>query len=160
FQLHFTTTIYREFSVFPHSRQTLNAVPRMRSLRTVRHWFRLGNARTAAGRALLIEQYRILAAQAPVLYAVVMVDSASIAFALPSTSPRRVRFGRPAALLAVSLMRVIQWLRLRTIVPTAEQALAHLTKSRTRSAAVNVGFSLWALVLFESVADASRAPVA
>jgi hypothetical protein len=41
----------------------------MKVLNRLRRWFRLGNAGTPAGRALLIEQFRILTSQIPVLMA-------------------------------------------------------------------------------------------
>ena len=43
----------------------------------------VGETRTPAGRSLLIEQFRILTSQVPVLYGVLVIDSTSIACVLP-----------------------------------------------------------------------------
>jgi diguanylate cyclase (GGDEF)-like protein/PAS domain S-box-containing protein len=132
----------------------------MKVLNRLRRWFRLGNARTPAGRALLIEQFRILTSQIPVLYGVLIVDSVSIAYVLPTSLPWWLRFGVPGTLLLVSAVRMVYWVKLRTVVPTAEQALKHLSKIRILAPALNAGFSLWTLVLFQNVDMDSRAPVA
>ena len=56
----------------------------MKLLSSIRRWFRIGNANTPAGRALLVEQFRILTSQIPVLYGVLIVDSNRIAFVQPA----------------------------------------------------------------------------
>src|SRR5436190_21813172 len=102
----------------------------MRVLSYVRRWLYLGHTETPAARALLIEQFRILTSQIPVLYGVLIVDSVSIAYVLPAHLPWWFRFGVPGALLIISLIRMIYWIKLRHVVPTAEQALKHLSKTR------------------------------
>ncbi|TMJ13937.1 MAG: bifunctional diguanylate cyclase/phosphodiesterase, partial [Alphaproteobacteria bacterium] len=132
----------------------------MKALKTAQRWFRLGNAKTPAGRALLIEQFRILTSQIPVLYGVLIIDSISLAYVLPPSLPRWFRFGVPGALLLISTVRMIYWLKLRVAAPTAEQALKHLFKTRILASALNAAFSIWALALFERVDPSERAPVA
>ena len=129
-------------------------------LGNIRRWFKLGNAKRPASRALLLEQFRILTSQIPVLYCVTIVDSLSIAYVLPSSVGGTLRFGVPGLLLVVCVVRLVHWTRLRAVVPTPEQALSYLSRKRVVSAAVNAGFSAWALVLFENVDLNSRAPIA
>ncbi len=129
-------------------------------LKLVRRWLYLGNAKTPAGRALLLEQFRILAAQVPILYGVLIINSLTIAAVLPPSFPWWFRFGVTAALLLASAFRMLYWMKLRRVEPTAEQVLHHLSKTRILSSAVNACFSLWALVLFEYVAADSRGPIA
>src|SRR5687768_18585181 len=88
---------------------------RLRVLSYVRRWLYLGNTETPAGRALLIEQFRILTSQIPVLYGVLIVDSVSIAYVLPPTLPVWFRFGVPGALILISAIRMIYWIKLRKI---------------------------------------------
>jgi diguanylate cyclase (GGDEF)-like protein/PAS domain S-box-containing protein len=126
----------------------------------IRRWFRLGNANRPASRALLLEQFRILTSQIPVLYCVTIVDSLSIAYVLPSSVDWALRFGLPGVLLVICAVRLVHWTRLRKVVPTPEQALSYLSRTRLVAAAVNAGFSAWALVLFENVDFNSRAPIA
>ena len=66
----------------------------------------------------------------------------------------------PGALLLVSVIRMIYWVKLRKVVPTAEQALKHLFKTRILASALNAVFAVWTLVLFDSVDADSRAPLA
>src|SRR5688500_14192964 len=133
---------------------------RLRVLSYVRSWLYLGNTETPAGRALLIEQFRILTSQIPVLYGVLIGDSVSIAYVLPPTLPVWFRFGVPGALILISAIRMIYWIKLRSVVPTAEAALRHLAKTRILASALNAAFSVWALSLFENVDPETRAPLA
>jgi PAS domain-containing protein len=132
----------------------------MKPRHRVRRWFYLGSAKTPAGRALLVEQFRILTSQIPVLYGVLIVDSLSIAYVLPTSLPFWLRFITPAALILGSAARLTYWMQLRSAIPTAEQALAHLFKIRVLCSVVNLGFSVWTLALFENLDAASRAAVA
>jgi diguanylate cyclase (GGDEF)-like protein len=132
----------------------------MRPLRTLQRLFYIGSARTPAGRALLVEQFRILSSQIPVLYGVLIVDSVSIAYVLPASLPWWFRFGVPGALLLISVVRMVYWVRQRSVVPTPEQALRRLFKMRFLTSAMNAAFSVWTLALFESVDLESRAPLA
>src|SRR3569832_2657117 len=98
----------------------------MKWVSSIGRWFRLGNADRPASRALLREQFRILTSQIPVLYAVTIIDSLSIAYILPSSLPRVLRVGLPGFLLPVCAVRMVLWIKLRRIVPTPEQALGYL----------------------------------
>ena len=100
----------------------------MNILSYVRDWLRVGDTQTPAGRALLIEQYRILTSQIPVLHCLLIVDSVSIPMVLPDSLPWWFRFGVPGVLLTVSAIRLAFWIRLGQIVATAEQALRQLTR--------------------------------
>ena len=128
--------------------------------RHFRRWFYIGSAQTPAGGALLIEQFRILTSQIPVLYGVLIVESVSISYVLPPTLPPWFRFGVTGALLLISVIRMIYWVKLRRVVPTAEQALRHLFKTRILASSLNAVFAVWTLALFDSVEAEQRAPLA
>jgi diguanylate cyclase (GGDEF)-like protein/PAS domain S-box-containing protein len=132
----------------------------MNIVRHIRRLFYIGSARTPAGRALLIEQFRILTSQIPVLYGVLIVDSTSVAYVLPASLPWWLRFGVPGALLFISVIRMVYWLRLRSVVPTPEQALKSLFRMRILASALNAAFSVWTFTLFDSVDLDLRAPLA
>jgi diguanylate cyclase (GGDEF)-like protein/PAS domain S-box-containing protein len=132
----------------------------MKWLGNIRRWFRLGDANRLASRALLLEQFRILTSQIPVLYGVIIVDSLSIAYVPPSSLAWVLRFGVPGVLLPVCAIRLLHWAKLRKLVPAPEQALNYLARMRFVAATVNAGFSAWALVLFENVDLGSRASIA
>ena len=109
---------------------------------------------------MLVEQFRILTSQVPVLYGVLIVESLSVSYVLPSSLPPWFRLGVPSALVIVSAIRMLHWVRLRGFVPTPEQALQYLFKTRILASVINACFSIWTLILFESVDVALRAPLA
>jgi diguanylate cyclase (GGDEF)-like protein/PAS domain S-box-containing protein len=132
----------------------------MKRVSGIGRWFRLGNAHRRASRALLLEQFRILTSQIPVLYSVTIIDSLSIAYILPPSTPWLLRFGLLGILLPVCAVRLVQWIKLRKLSPTPEEALGYLALVRAGSTLVNAGFLAWALVLFENVGPNSVAPIA
>jgi diguanylate cyclase (GGDEF)-like protein/PAS domain S-box-containing protein len=132
----------------------------MKARKAVRRWFYLGNAKTPVGSALLIEQFRILTTQVPVLYGVLIINSITISYVLPPSLPFWLRFGVTGLLLLASASRIVYWVRLRGVTPTAQQALDHLFRIRILASALNAGFSCWALALFQSVDPDSRGPLA
>jgi diguanylate cyclase (GGDEF)-like protein/PAS domain S-box-containing protein len=132
----------------------------MKWLGNIRRWFRLGNANRPASRALLLEQFRILTSQIPILYCLTIVDSLSIAYILPPSTPSLLRFGLPGILLPVCAVRLVQWVKLRKLLPTPQEALGYLALVRAGSSLVNACFLAWALILFENVDLGSVAPIA
>jgi diguanylate cyclase (GGDEF)-like protein/PAS domain S-box-containing protein len=131
-------------------------------MRAIWRWLHLGlgNAGTPAGRALLVEQFRILTSQIPVLYGVLIVESLSVSYVLPASLPLWFRVGVPVALIIVSAVRLFYWVKLRKTVPTPEQALQHLFRTRILSSIINACFSVWTLLLFHSVDPTLRSPLA
>src|SRR5260221_14573122 len=97
------------------------AVP-MKARKAVRRWFYLGNAKTPAGSALLIEQFRILTTQVPVLYGVLIINSMTISYVLPPSLPFWFRFGVTGLLLVSSASRIVYWVKLRGVTPPHRRA--------------------------------------
>ncbi|MGY4511434.1 EAL domain-containing protein [Bradyrhizobium sp. USDA 3650] len=122
--------------------------------------FALGDITDPLGRALVVEQFRILRKQVPVLYAVLLVDSISVGLVLPLTVSAWLRFGLPTALLALCLLRLVQWLRLKAVDVSPEQAHRELRRTRVVAVVLNAGFVLWILGLFATVDPDLRAPIA
>ena len=133
--------------------------PRTGMLRTIGDWFAVGDVGTPLDRALLREQFRALTAQVPLLYAVLVLDSVSVAVLLPSSLQWWLRFAFPGLLIAASIYRMVHWLQLKDHVPTPEQARAHLLKGRTMTMILNVGFAVWTIVLFRMLDADLRAPI-
>lgn len=122
--------------------------------------FSVGDTTHPLGRSLLVEQFRVLRKQVPVLYAVLLVDSISVGLVLPSTVSPWLRFALPAALLAICLLRLVQWIRLKRIEFTPEDAYCELARTRLVAVVLNAGFVFWILALFAVVEPNLRAPVA
>jgi|GEM_PF-7094402 len=131
----------------------------MNLLGPIPRWFQLGDSTKPVARALLLEQFRILTQQIPVLYAVLIINSISIAYVLPAKLWWGFRFGLPGILIIISLVRLIYWLKLKTVMPSAEEARRQLSKTRFLAGVLNAGFSVWTLALFDSLDINSRAPV-
>lgn len=102
----------------------------------------------------------MLRKQVPILYAVLVVDSISVGAVLPSAVPPFLRFAVPGVLLAICIVRMVRWIRLRDTEITPEEAREHLVKTRIVAVVLNAGFVLWILALFSSVDTTLRAPIA
>lgn len=124
-----------------------------------RSLFAVGECTTPHGRALVCEQFRILTNQVPILYAVLLLDSVSVGFVLPSSVNGWLRFALPGALLTVSVARMIQWIRMRGVELSPDDAYRFLARMRILSAALPAGFLIWTLALIEVVDPALRAPI-
>jgi diguanylate cyclase (GGDEF)-like protein/PAS domain S-box-containing protein len=129
-------------------------------LTRAREIFSAGDVTDPLGRSLLVEQFRMLRKQVPVLYAVLLVDSLSVGLVLPSTISAWLRFGLPAALLGACLVRLIQWLNMRGLEFNPEQALAQLGRTRVIAVLLNAGFAIWIVALFWTVEPGLKAPIA
>jgi diguanylate cyclase (GGDEF)-like protein/PAS domain S-box-containing protein len=133
--------------------------PRTGMLSTIGEWFAVGGADTPLERALLREQFRALTAQVPLLYAVLVLDSVSVAVLLPSSFGWWLRLAFPGVLIAASVYRMVCWLKLKGHVPTPDEARAHLLKGRALTMVLNVGFAIWTIVLFRMLDVDLRAPI-
>ncbi|MDA9406285.1 hypothetical protein XH80_05860 [Bradyrhizobium sp. CCBAU 45384] len=94
----------------------------MNLLLRLRAAFSVGSMTDPLGRSLLVEQFRVLRKQVPVLYAVLLIDSISVGLVLPSSVSPWLRFAVPAALLAICMVRLVRWVRLDRAEFTPEQA--------------------------------------
>ncbi|WIW45365.1 EAL domain-containing protein [Bradyrhizobium sp. 62B] len=128
-------------------------------LSQMRGAFSVGSATDPLGRSLLVEQFRVLRKQVPVLYAVLLIDSISVGLVLPSSVSPWLRFAVPAGLLAICLVRLVQWVRLGRAEFTSEDAYRQLVRTRLVAIVLNTGFVLWILALFGVVDPGLRAPV-
>ena len=131
----------------------MNLISRAKSL------FAVGECKTPHGRALVSEQFRILTNKIPILYAVILLDAMSVGFVLPSSISGWLRFGLPGVLLTVSVVRMIQWIRMRGAQLSPDEAYRFLARMRILSAALPAGFLIWTLALIEAVDPALRAPI-
>ncbi|TFV36246.1 EAL domain-containing protein [Bradyrhizobium frederickii] len=121
--------------------------------------FSVGDTTDPLGRSLLVEQFRVLRKQVPVLYAALLVNSISVGLLLPSTVSAWLRFALPAALLAACLFRLAQWLRLKKVDFTAEEAYRELVRVRLATALLSSSFVIWILALFMVVDPGLRVSV-
>ncbi|WLB24230.1 EAL domain-containing protein [Bradyrhizobium japonicum] len=122
--------------------------------------FAVGDQTDPLGGSVLVEQFRVLREQVPVLYSVLLANSISVGLVLPNTVSSWLRFALPTALLMVCLFRLAQWLRLKKADLTAAEAYQELARVRLATVVLSTGFVTWILALFLTVEPGLRAPVA
>ena len=132
----------------------------MRILKFAQRWFELRDARTAISRALLVAQFKVLRKQVPILYAVIVAESISIAYVLPASLPPLLRFGPPSAFLVLSVVRIASWLTHDATEPSVAEARRELARARPVSIAFSIVFAAWVLALFEGIDPDARVPIA
>ncbi|WP_375161780.1 EAL domain-containing protein [Bradyrhizobium sp. RDT46] len=125
----------------------------------LRDAFAIGDTTDPLGRSLLVEQFRVLRKQVPVLYAALLVNSISVGLLLPDTVSTWLRFALPAALLAACLFRLTQWLRLKKEDFSAEEAYRELVRVRLATVVISSSFVIWILALFMVVDPGLRVSV-
>jgi len=107
-----------------------------------------GTLDSERNQAILVEQFRALRKQVPLMYAMMFVDSAFLAFAAHGTVSPWLDLGIPAALALLSALRAAFWLRRRSFLPRPEQIPRYLRGTMIISAVLSLGFGGWGLVLF------------
>lgn len=99
-------------------------------------------------RPLPIEQFLRLRRQLPPMYLILTMNAATLAYTHIGLAPRWLSVWLPAGLIALCLLRLIQWLRpideARVTEPSARKMLRTI---EIMAAAFSAGFVSWALVL-------------
>jgi diguanylate cyclase (GGDEF)-like protein/PAS domain S-box-containing protein len=114
-------------------------------------WFAIREPRTPVSRALLSAQFDVIRKQAPLIHALVITEAFSIVYATPAGLSWFVRFGPATFLILFSVVRLVQWRATDLKAPDVVQIRRHLIRARWAATAFALGFTIWALVLFESV---------
>jgi diguanylate cyclase (GGDEF)-like protein/PAS domain S-box-containing protein len=123
-------------------------------------WFEVGDTTTPSASALVLERLKFLTRLMPVLFAAMIADALTIAYALPSNIDWMLKVGPPAGFIIVSALRLHHWLTLRPTKLTPDEALRALSKSRMTTAWLCVAFSIWVIVVLQNVDGDARAVVA
>ena len=117
-------------------------------------------ARIAGERSLLHEQFRILAAQIPFMYALMFVDACFLSFATYSSVSKLESLGVPAALTVAALLRALFWLKRRNVDLSTAQVARELRMTLITATVLSFGFGGWGLLLFESADTLQRTCIA
>ncbi|MDV3456629.1 EAL domain-containing protein [Sphingomonas sp. HF-S4] len=99
-------------------------------------------------RAILVEQFRALRKQVPLMYVMMFVDAAFLSFAAHGTVSPYWSLGMPAALALFSGIRALFWLQRRSFTPAPEAIPRYLTGTIIVAAILSFGFGSWGLVLY------------
>jgi diguanylate cyclase (GGDEF)-like protein len=103
---------------------------------------------TEQSHAILVEQFRTLRQQVPLMYAMMFVDAAFLSFAAYGTVSPWWSLGMPAALALVSAIRAAFWLRRRSVAPEPEAIARYLRGTVIVAAVLSLGFGGWGLFLY------------
>jgi diguanylate cyclase (GGDEF)-like protein len=109
---------------------------------------------------LAMAQAAGLRRQVPLLYALLVVNAAALAYTHWSVAPRLLTLGVPSVLFLACVLRAIGWLRQRERPIEAAAAVAQLQRTVVLAAVLSVAFVSWALALEEYGGPYERAHVA
>jgi diguanylate cyclase (GGDEF)-like protein len=125
-----------------------------------RRSFSVASAKTEQGRAILIEQYRTLGQQIPLMYALMFIDAAFLSFASYGTVDPVLSIGMPAGLAIVAMARALFWLGRRQAIPDPVSIRRYLIGTIYAAALLSLGFGGWGLILFAEADLARRTCIA
>jgi diguanylate cyclase (GGDEF)-like protein len=115
---------------------------------------------TEQDRAILVEQFRALRQQIPLMYAVMLIDSMFLSFASHGYVHILWSMGMPAALAALSAVRAAFWLRRRRFAPEPADIRGYLIGTTVVAALLSLGFGGWGLFLYAQADLVRRACIA
>jgi len=99
-------------------------------------------------RTILVEQFVALRQQVPLMYAMMFVDAAFLAFAAHGTVSLWWSLGMPAGLAILSAVRAAFWVRRRAFTPRPEMIPYYLRGTIIVAAVLSFGFGGWGLLLY------------
>ncbi|HWU73884.1 MAG TPA: EAL domain-containing protein [Sphingomonas sp.] len=96
---------------------------------------------------VILAQYREITRQVPLLYSLLIVNTAAVAFTHRQVAPPFLTYVMPGGLCMVSLVRMLQWRFPRKAAPDLAAARAQLKRSITFAGGFGLIAVLWALSL-------------
>jgi len=111
-------------------------------------------------RAILVEQFRTLRQQVPLMYALMLVDAAFLGFASHGTVSAWWSMGMPVVLAVLGGLRAAFWLRRRGFTPEPEAIARYLRGTTIVAALLSLGFGGWGLFLYFEADVVRRACIA
>ncbi len=102
-----------------------------------------------AGRSsFTVEQFLRLRRQLPPMYLILTMNAATLAYTHSAVAPRWLAVWLPAALIALCLVRLVQWLRPLAETPVSDVFAARmLRRTEIMATMLSVGFVAWALAV-------------
>ena len=116
-------------------------------------YFAIPDADGERGRSQLVEQYRTLGAQIPLMYMLMAINAASLGLAMYGKVSLLEGILVPVLLVVGAFVRGLVWLRRRGEIPDHARIRRYLIGTVAVSGLLSIGFGGWGLWLFQS-ADA------
>ncbi|UYY58823.1 putative bifunctional diguanylate cyclase/phosphodiesterase [Sphingomonas sp. S2-65] len=126
----------------------------MRRLLSAFHPFETGSSE------ILLEQFRVLRNQVPLMYALMLVDAAFLSFASHGSVSMAWSVGVPALLGILCAVRTLFWLRRRGFEPQPEKIRRYLLSTTLVAAVLSLGFGGWGMFLYAEADLLRRACIA
>ncbi|MCX8475982.1 MAG: EAL domain-containing protein [Sphingomonas sp.] len=111
-------------------------------------------------RAILVEQFRALRKQVPLMYALMFFDAAFLSYASHGYVSPYWSLGMPGALALLCAARTLFWLHRRSFVPHPDAIPRYLLGTTIFAALLSLGFGGWGLVLYAQADLVRRACIA
>lgn len=96
---------------------------------------------------LAAAQFRALARQVLVLYAILVINAATLAYNRYGTAPDWLTLGVPLGLFAICAVRVISWIRAMRHPPEGAAASKQLQATKLATLGLSIAFPVWAAAL-------------
>ncbi len=115
----------------------------MRNLKAFVTWLRIGDAQSD----IAVAQFNELKRQVPLLYLLLSVNAVAVAYTHHGLAPAWLTVAVPAALILVSSVRALTWVRRRHHRPEPAEAVAEMRRIVVLSSLISAAFVAWALWL-------------
>ena len=115
---------------------------------------------TEQNQAILVEQFRALRQQIPLMYALMCIDAAFLAFASHGTVSPWWSLGMPAVLALLGGIRATFWLRRRQLSPGPDEIARYIFGTTIVAGVLSLGFGGWGLLLYVEADLVRRACIA
>nr|WP_240699994.1 EAL domain-containing protein [Sphingomonas gei] len=116
--------------------------------------------RSEQDQAILVEQFRALRQQVPLMYALMLVDATFLSFASQGTVSAWWSLAMPVVLALLGGLRAAFWLRRRNVAPDPEMIPRYLLGTTIVAVVLSLGFGGWGLVLYVQADLVRRACIA
>ncbi len=116
----------------------------MKFSRTIKRFWAIGGSRE-----LVTAQYRALRSQIPLMYALMIVDAAFLAFATFKQVPLALSVGAPALLSLMAIGRALVWLKRRGEITEVANIRRYLRVTTLFAAILSAAFGGWGLILMD-----------
>jgi diguanylate cyclase (GGDEF)-like protein len=116
--------------------------------------------RTEQNQAILVEQFRALRQQVPLMYALMLVDATFLSFASQGTVSAWWSLAMPVILAVLGGIRAAFWLHRRNVTPDPEMIPRYLIGTTIVAVVLSLGFGGWGLVLYVQADLVRRACIA
>lgn len=97
---------------------------------------------------LVVEQMRVFTRQVPLLYLILLANSAFVSISYFNLAPRALTIYGPCLFAIVAVFRLIGWWLMRNADFTPQQAVKRLRSTIILAAILGSGFTFWGLALY------------